>query len=230
MIKIEILSARDPQWASEDYSAIDCWVRTNTLIEEVPFTASKYDCEPHGRELYERCLAGELGEIAPMQPRPQLPPSQLKIPSEYQLLGQFLHEANQENSRKSFRSVVIVWSSFLENILEGLLEKEASRTGDTGKPPPIFDKKIKQALTLNLITQEEAKRCRLIRLIRNKAAHEWKLSLSTKGIRKNLHTLYKLDHRQTFVFHEDLDFLIQMIYSASCSMLVMKFLTRLSGD
>lgn len=40
MIKLEIESIRNPRWSSEDHSSIDCLVKFNTLIDEVPFTAS----------------------------------------------------------------------------------------------------------------------------------------------------------------------------------------------
>lgn len=123
MIKIEILSVRNPQWASKDGSAINCWIRTNTLVEEVPFTASKHDPEPHGREVYARCLAGEFGNIAPMEPKTAWKPMlQSKLPPEYRRLERFFLEANQENNRKSFRSVVIVWGSLLDNLLDEMLE------------------------------------------------------------------------------------------------------------
>ncbi|NHN77133.1 hypothetical protein HA520_07475 [Azotobacter chroococcum] len=45
MIKIEILSVRSPKWANEDGSAINCLVRTNTLMQETPFTATPCDSE-----------------------------------------------------------------------------------------------------------------------------------------------------------------------------------------
>lgn len=34
-------------------------------LGEVPFTASPDDSEPHGREIYARCIAGDFGYIAP---------------------------------------------------------------------------------------------------------------------------------------------------------------------
>ena len=34
------------------------------LGEEVPFTASPVDIVAHGREIFERCAAGEFGEVA----------------------------------------------------------------------------------------------------------------------------------------------------------------------
>lgn len=231
MIKIEITSVRKPQWASEDRSAINCWVRTNTLVDEVPFTASKHDPELHGRELYARCLAGEFGEIAPMEPNTALEPlPQYELPPEYQRLENFLLAANLENSRKSFRSVVIVWGSLLGNLIDEMLEGEVSRATAAGQavgtPPRTFSERIKRALQAGLIDQEEADRCNHIRRIRNAAAHEWDLSLASKDVLPSLRALHQADHAQFLVFHEDLDFLVQQVFSASCAMLVMKFVKR----
>ena len=155
MFKIQILSVRNPHWASQDRSAIDCLVRTNTLVDEVPFTASMRDPEPHGQEIFARCMAGEFGEIAPM--KPQNAPATLphvEPPPEYQRLERFLLEANKENNRKSFRSVVIVWGSLLDNLLDEMLEGHASRAAaagqPVGKPLRTFESRIKRALERGL--------------------------------------------------------------------------------
>lgn len=232
MIKTEVLSVRNPRWTSEDHSAIDCLVRTNTLVGEVPFTASMHDSELHGRETYARCVAGEFGEIAPMEPRnaPVLL-AHVAPPSEYQRLEIFLLEANRENNRKSFRSVAIVWASLLDNLLNELLEADAIRVAATGqligKPPRKFSSRIKKALNCGLIDQEDADKCDYIRCIRNAAAHDWELSLESEDVLPNLRRLHEADHARILVFHEDLDFLIQQVYVASCSMLVMRFVERL---
>lgn len=234
MVKTEILSVRNPKWADENCTAINCLVRTNTLHQEVPFTASPSDSEAHGRETFARCLAGEFGEVAPMGPKlSKYPPSQPEPPAEYLRLERFLLEANRENSRKSFRSVVIVWGSLLDNLLDRILEAEAlhaSATGEVrGKPPRTLDARIKRALCEDLIDQEDADRCHHIRRIRNAAAHEWDLSLATEEVLSSLRALHELDHSELLLFHEELEFLIQQVYSASCGMLVMKFIDRLSA-
>src|SRR5690606_35238193 len=96
------------------------------------------------------------------------------------------------------------------------------------KPPQNFATRIKLALELGLIDQKEADRCNHIRKIRNAAAHEWELSISTKGVLESLRALYKVDHSRLLIFHEELQFLVQQVYSASCAMLVMKLINRLS--
>lgn len=235
MIKTEILSVRNPQWANEDRTAINCLVRTNTLHQEVPFTATSYDSDAHGREIFDRCFAGEFGEIASMESKPATQPLlQSELPSNYHRLERFLLEANRENSRQSFRSVVIVWGSMLDNLVDELLEVEAARASAAGeavdKPPRTFSARINKALSAHLIDQEEANRCHHIRKIRNAAAHEWELSLATEDVLPSLRALHEADHSKLLAFHEDLEFLLQQVYSSSCAMLVMKFIERLPAS
>lgn len=232
MFKIKVLSVRNPQWANDNRSAIDCLVITNTLVGEVPFTASMHDPEPHGQEIFSRCMAGEFGEIAPMEPQnTPAPLPHVEPPPEYQRLERFLLEANKENNRKSFRSVVIVWGSLLDNLLDEMLEGDASRAAaavkSVEKPPRDFDRRIKRALKRGLIDQKEADKCHHIRRIRNAAAHDWELSLESKDVLSSIRALHEADHARVIVFHEDLDFLVQQVYVASCAMLVMKFVGRL---
>lgn len=232
MVKTEILSVRKPQWANEDRTAINCLVRINTLYQEVPFTATPYDSEAHGREIFGRCLAREFGEIAPTESKPATQPlSQFEPPANYYRLERFLLEANRENSRQSFRSVVIVWGSIVDNLLDEMLEVEAVRASAAGeavgKPPRTLNARINKAFSARLIDQEEANRCHHIRKIRNAAAHEWELSLVTEDVLPSLRALHEADHSKLLVFHEDLEFLLHQVYSGSCAMLVMKFIERL---
>jgi hypothetical protein len=57
--------AKDPIWNSDDGQQIHLTVRFEEINEDLPFTATSYDSEPHGRDLYERAKAGEFGVIAP---------------------------------------------------------------------------------------------------------------------------------------------------------------------
>lgn len=231
MIKIEVLSVRDPQWANEDKSQVHCWIRTNTLIGEVPFTAWKYDTEPHGRDVYARCLTGEFGEIAPFQPEPAtgtaLPSP---VPPAFQRFQAFLDEVNQENARTSYRAVAITWASFLDRLLDEMLEAEASNAIAAGravdKPPRKFGQRIDRALKVGLVDEGEAKRCHHIRQVRNALAHEWEPQAAVRDALPDLRALFDLDHADSFVFHEDLDFLVRLIYGGSCSKLAFRFISR----
>ena len=56
----------DLMWSKEKDS-IHCWV-TFERIGKVPFGANPNDSESHGREIYDRCVAGDFGAIAEYVP------------------------------------------------------------------------------------------------------------------------------------------------------------------
>jgi len=58
----------DPVWADAGHSRIDCQVQFIHLSEPAPFTASPVDSTAHGREIFERCAAGEFGSVAEYVP------------------------------------------------------------------------------------------------------------------------------------------------------------------
>lgn len=231
MIKIEVLSVRNPRWANSEGTSIDCLIKTNTLVGEVPFTASKFDSEPHGRDVYARCLAGEFGQIAPIEGQREdhgngLPST---LPLHFERLQRFLAEANTENGRQSYRGVAILWASLIDNLLdEMIVSKVAVEEKESSKPPKTFDQRIKRALATGCISKDDAAKCHHVRHIRNAAAHDWELSISSKEVLPSLRALYQSDHSKTFVFHKDLDFLIRQVYSGSCAALAMKFTNRLA--
>ena len=232
MIETKILSVRNPQWATENGRAINCLVRTNTLIDEVSFTASPDDSEAHGRELFARLLAGEFGPIAPREVQSvQDGPSCCEVPSYYERLERFLLVANQENARKSARSVAVVWASMIDNLLDELLQNDASRLREKGqhpgRPPKTYHARIKRAEERGLIDANAVERCKHIKRIRNAFAHEWQCSLQTEGMLPSLTALYEADHSRVLIFHEDLDYLIQQVYSGSCARLVLDLMTKL---
>ena len=57
-------SVTDIVFSRSDESCIDCIVNVES-IGLIPFTASALDIEPHGIEIYNRCVAGDFGPIAP---------------------------------------------------------------------------------------------------------------------------------------------------------------------
>ncbi|GLH37536.1 tail fiber assembly protein [Pseudomonas moraviensis] len=62
-----IVSARQPCWNDVEHTSLNLLVtfeETSDSLGEIPFTASPKDPEPHGRELFERAVALEYGEIA----------------------------------------------------------------------------------------------------------------------------------------------------------------------
>ena len=64
--------AKNPVWANADQTAIDLTVRFAEIPEDLPFTASPTDAEPHGRTLFAAAVAGEFGPIAPYVAPPVL--------------------------------------------------------------------------------------------------------------------------------------------------------------
>jgi hypothetical protein len=68
--------AKDPFYNNEEGTAIHLTVKWAEFNEEMPFGATSYDTEAHGRDLYNRAKAGEFGEVAayvappePIQPQ-----------------------------------------------------------------------------------------------------------------------------------------------------------------
>lgn len=62
--------AKNPKYLNEEGTVIDLLVKWEEINEELPFSATSYDCEEHGRDLYARAKAGEFGEVAPYVPPP----------------------------------------------------------------------------------------------------------------------------------------------------------------
>jgi hypothetical protein len=60
--------AKNPSYQTKDHSCIEITVKWEEFNEEMPFGAMANDIEQHGRDLYNRIIAGEFGEIAPYVP------------------------------------------------------------------------------------------------------------------------------------------------------------------
>ena len=69
MITIIAETIRSPRFVSEDGSQINCFVKFSHMKEEHEFTASAYDCEKHGREIWSQCINGAYGEVKAFEPR-----------------------------------------------------------------------------------------------------------------------------------------------------------------
>ena len=59
-----------PIWANAESTAIRCTVKFDTLPDVVPFSATNYDPEPYGRQLFVDLVSGVWGSIAPYVPLP----------------------------------------------------------------------------------------------------------------------------------------------------------------
>ncbi|WP_024340972.1 hypothetical protein [Bradyrhizobium japonicum] len=63
MFQRTIVSAVHPKIVRGDYTDIHLTAWFEELPSPVPFIASLFDCEPHGRELWFRAMKGEYGDI-----------------------------------------------------------------------------------------------------------------------------------------------------------------------
>jgi len=63
-------AARTPQYADPQNRTVRLIVEFEELLHlgELPFLATPDDIEPHGREILQRALDGEFGEIAAFAP------------------------------------------------------------------------------------------------------------------------------------------------------------------
>ena len=71
-MKKKITSLTNPVWINEEKTAIDCVITLELYGDEkLPFTASQFDVEKYGRDLFESIKAGNYGIIGEYVP-PQL--------------------------------------------------------------------------------------------------------------------------------------------------------------
>jgi len=227
MTSIKVTSVKNPRWSNSDKKTIDCDIKTNTLKNEVPFTASPLDPEPHGRDVFFRCMNNEFGSIAEATSTPEaLDISSVpELSDEFISINKFFEYANLENSKKSFRSVVIVWGAFLEaSLIKKIKQWYQDRPEEMKLKSLNFNEVINELFKIGLINENEQKKYHAIRKVRNRAAHDWDFSIDSDDVRKNLKFLYEQDHKELFHYHDDLDFLIQSIYSGTCAILVMKLI------
>jgi hypothetical protein len=56
--------AKNPIWADAEHTMIDLTIKWDAWPEELPFTASPNDVEPHGRQIFQAALEGDFGPIA----------------------------------------------------------------------------------------------------------------------------------------------------------------------
>ncbi|MCR9663886.1 hypothetical protein [Vibrio parahaemolyticus] len=218
MAPISVVSVRDPQYFSEDKTRIRCLARFNHVKGEHLFVAYKYDCEEHGREIWKRCVSGEFGLVRAYDPKDgiQLNLDIPEIPEEYAEFSKFIDKVNEENAKKSFLSVGMLWTSKLDFLVSELLETYFIKCPESKKKFRTLHDKVNACVDFELLTNSMKTRFDNLRVVRNKLAHEWNISLDDAKLKEALHNLYLQDHAELFEFLEDVDFLLQMIFSGSC--------------
>lgn len=224
-MKIKILSVRDPVWSNEKHSTIDCIVRFSHLRNEMPFTASPLDNEAHGREIFERCTEGEFGPVASFVPNEpdavavqgKEAASALDWQAKWPELTLFLEEANAENNRGTLRGIGLVWGAMLEDMLVRAMEKAGVESIPRG-----FKDKIRDAARAHLITDQQRDALYAVKEIRDRCAHDWRLSLENERVRQvmkdfeHLRRNYFADLQKT----DDLEMLMRVVYSQACCQLI----------
>lgn len=64
-MQTKLTSLTFPKWSNAQHSAIDCIITTSQFSDEqLPFTASQDDIEPHGRAIFQELTEGKYGQIA----------------------------------------------------------------------------------------------------------------------------------------------------------------------
>lgn len=186
---------------------------------EYEFIAYKFDCEAHGRDIWERCISGEFGPVKMCDPENSMQSDipVCKIPPEYQEFAKFINKVNEENAKKSFLSVGILWTSKLDTLITELLSIYYDKHPDKKKKTSTLFAKVNRCVELGLLENLMKTRFDSLRIVRNKLAHEWDLSINDGELKNALHALYLLDHDQLFEFIEDIDFLLRLIFSGSCA-------------
>ena len=72
---MKLITAHSPVWANIEHTCIDLKVSFAELPDiDLPFTANPHDSEIHGRDIFNRAIAGEFGPIMEYTPPP--PPTQ----------------------------------------------------------------------------------------------------------------------------------------------------------
>lgn len=67
--------AKDPVWATENNDAINLTVKFEEFTDEMPFTATSYDSESYGVQLFNNALNGDYGNILPYVPPAPITPA-----------------------------------------------------------------------------------------------------------------------------------------------------------
>ena len=66
---MQYVAVKNPMWSTPEQLTIDCEVNFTHLKEEfVPFTADPNDVYPYCKEIFDRCVSGEFGPVAPYTP------------------------------------------------------------------------------------------------------------------------------------------------------------------
>lgn len=232
-------SVHSPRWADEQKSRIDCFVKFDHYKVEVPFTADARDIEAHGREIFEKCVAGVYGPVADFDPGFRNTSDAATIAyidpfaTSWPELNQFIEEANRENLSGTTRGQVLVWSSMIEVLIFRILKRFLVEHKVTAKlldsKEMTFSTAIDLSFGLGLISKNEHLRCHKIKEIRNIFAHDWSPDVQHQNVSKPLTALYNEDHSKKYKWRDDTEYLIKIIYAGSCGRLAVNLAERIDS-
>lgn len=219
MFKVEVESIRDPKWARSDRTVISCFAKFKHLREEVLFYANALDCEPHGRDIWKRCVDGEFGEVKDNE---GMEAGFQEISNIETDLTKLIEKHNEENKNKSGIALVIIWSAKLDETLASVITY-------TGTKKLTFNDRINKAFKQGVIDEATKDKLHCVRRIRNQYAHDWDVTMDgCPSIIEDFRFLYEEDHKNYFEFVEDLGFLAQMIYVGTCLKIVLELNAKIS--
>lgn len=228
---VKYSSVKKPTWAHADRTSINCVVKFDHHPEELPFTASPKDPEPHGREIYWNAVNGKYGAIGSYTPPSEEIVSEnslvVALPEHLSDLQQFLDDANKENEVGTDRGCVLVWASMLDEMLrraiKAFLVDDPKKTKDflqNNGPLSSFSSRISAAYLLGLINDAEAKSLNWVRGIRNEFAHQYGIKLDNPGLSDKCQNLYQ------HVVNDGVKFPPRLQYTGACGTLLMQLSTR----
>jgi hypothetical protein len=88
---MKYVAVRNCRWGNEEHTIIDCEVDFADFKEEwVPFSANSNDFYNHSREIFNRAVAGEFGEIQPNRPKAEdvINPEHLRFLQEKNIISE----------------------------------------------------------------------------------------------------------------------------------------------
>lgn len=228
--KVVVVSVKSPRWANAEHTAIDCIVETEHMRGAHPFTASPYDVEPHGIAIFNRCKAGEFGDVAEYVPRhknEQADSGDFELPDAWPDIHAFLRDANDENANGTERGCVLVWTSMIDELLRRLLEvffvADSARSVDFFRhngPAGSFSGRAKLAYFSGLIAEDELRVIDKLRDIRNDFAHQYGNTLADPDYAGRCEYLYKT------LCGDAVSFPPRLQFTSACARVVMILVQR----
>ncbi|MEQ3626407.1 MAG: DUF4145 domain-containing protein [Celeribacter sp.] len=234
-MNIEIISVKNPVWSNSENTQINCTIRTSAYADEHLFTVSPHDPEIHGREIFNRCVSGEFGEIRPYTAplheecndgSPVFP----RWTSAWPEVHDFLVEANIENGRASPRAIGLVWGSMIEATLNRFIDHQlrlknraldSLRYGNGKKCGDNFESRISGAVSEGMLEVDMSNHLHAIRRIRNACAHEWRLNYENPKVKEldNDFAILRSAYDPKFLL-EDLESLMRIVFSQACCRII----------